>query len=170
MSKIIVVEGCDNAGKTTIAMKIAKRFKALFVKTEAVPPKPHFLNQYQTVLESARYYGNGVVVSDRHMAISEVIYGTIVRSHPQMDVIEAAKVVVNSIDLLIYCRPPDATILHTMPERDQMHGVLENARALIHAYDEYFSNLTHKHFLRFDWTRDSEEALYQEIQSYARLP
>lgn len=164
---IIVVEGADNSGKTTIALNLAKRLKAIYVKSENIPPEERFLGQYGMILTSANVYGNGIVISDRHHAVSDPIYGPIVRGWTKLDVDEALAHI-RRIDAFVYCRPTEDVITRTMNERKQMAGVAQNAHKLIQAYDKFFA----QEFIRtkvwiYDYTKDSEEVLAREIQRYA---
>lgn len=165
---IIVVEGCDNSGKTTIALKLAKRLKGLYLKSENIPPKREYLAQYMGLLAVAELYGNGIVVSDRHHAVSEPIYGSIIRGGHQLEEI-AIQLALTQISAFVYCRPSDELIIGKMPEREQMPGVLRNARKLIEAYDQYFEStyLDFQHKVwTYDYTKNSDEALALEILRY----
>lgn len=169
---IIVVEGVDNSGKTSIAMWLAKRLKGLYLKSEHIPPEAMQLRQYMNILTVAEIYGNGIIVSDRHHAVSDPIYGHILRGGTKLesDLIERA---MKQIHAFVYCRPSDELIIDRMAERDQMAGVLPNVRRIIQAYDFYFEDtfLDQRHKVwTYDYTKDSEEALAQEILKYARLP
>lgn len=166
---IIVVEGCDNSGKTTLALALAKHLKAIFLKTERVPPFADDLFAYHRILEKAVQYGEHRVVSDRHAAISDPIYGPIIRGHTRLREDDVNRCI-EEMDVIVYCRPPDKMIIGNMPERQQMHGVIQNVADLIRAYDEFFANdprLARKRVFTYDWTRDSSVQLFEEIKRLA---
>lgn len=168
---IIIVEGVDNSGKTILANKLAKKLKAILIKTENIPPEATALYQYAGILQAAEAYGNGIVVSDRHAAISDPIYGPICRGWTKLLLGECANEI-DRVDAIVYCRPSDELILSNLSERDQMAGVVTNVKALIDAYDQFFGQLELKNgkVWRYDWSKDDVNILAQEIQRYARLP
>lgn len=130
--KIIVVEGPDNAGKTTLGLQLAKKLRAAFIKVER-PASGLDLMQFQHIIEFAGTY-SGCVVADRHPCISEPIYGSIIRGGhflTQDDILLCYR----CITAIVYCRPPVEMILKTIYDRPQMEGVIEKARDIIKAYD-----------------------------------
>lgn len=129
---IIVIEGPDNTGKTTLGLAIAKQLRAVFVKAER-PSSGVRLQNFHNILEYAKTY-SGTVVADRHVAISEPIYGQIIRGGHQLDPSEMSACL-NRIDVIVYCRPPRDRILETIDERPQMEGVVTKLNEIIHAYD-----------------------------------
>jgi thymidylate kinase len=135
---IVVVEGPDNAGKTTLATYLAKHLRAVYLKVER-PKRGVDLLAFRNLIKVANEY-SGWVVCDRHVAISEPIYGTVIRhGHVlnQLDIDPA----LDDIHCVFYCRPTNKRILDSIGERPQMEGVVENAEAIIHAYDEYMKDL-----------------------------
>jgi adenylate kinase family enzyme len=163
---IIVVEGPDNAGKTTLALLLAKRLKAIYVKTEFIPPERGSLAEYSRILEAAEAYGNGKVISDRYAAVSDPLYGPIVRGWTKLDP-EQVQEELSKVDAFVYCRPPDGHMLKTMNVREQMDGVTKNANELIRAYDLFFQEMTAwGKVWRYDWSKDDPNILAREIQKY----
>lgn len=129
---IIIVEGMDNAGKTTLCQFLAKQLRAVYIKVER-PRRAVDLLAYQHILETANAY-SGMVVTDRHVAISEPIYGPICRGKHDLKQ-EEIDLCANRFQALIYCRPPLALIMKTIAERPQMSGVEEHTEQLVEAYD-----------------------------------
>lgn len=164
---IIVVEGTDNAGKTTLALSMAKKMKAIYVKSENIPPKDEYLDQYSTILIACQEYGNGIVITDRHHAVSEPIYGPIVRGASSIDQ-KFAAAFLGGINAFVYCRPSNSVITRTMNEREQMKGVSHNIEAIIEMYDKFFAqpHIRERTWV-FDWTKDLEQVLIEEIRRYA---
>lgn len=148
---IIVIEGPDNGGKTTLAAFLAKQLRAVYVKVER-PRRAVDLVAYQSILEVARGY-SGIVVSDRHVAISEPIYGTIIRGSHELGQNDI-NMCLGQLDVVVYCRPPMAAIMRTMDERPQMEGVIENTTQIVDAYDEFFAPSSRWPLqLQYDFTR-----------------
>ena len=157
---IIVVEGPDNAGKTTLCQYIAKKMRAVLIKAER-PSKGPDLQAYTNMLEVARLY-SGIVVTDRHVAISEPIYGTIIRGgHPlaEGDIVNARA----RIHAIVYCRPPTPAILSTIADRSQMEGVLDHAERIIMAYDELFLRDWSFPILGYDYTQDPAGSIRDKL-------
>jgi len=163
---IVVVEGPDNAGKTTLAMFLAKQLRAAYVKVER-PKAGVDLMRFQRILDVAEPY-SGFVVADRHVAISEPIYGTIIRGGHQLPSADI-NWCLNQIDVIIYCRPAVDKIASSISDRPQMEGVVENTRAIVRAYDEYMLevHLDQRHLLRrYDYENDKSEHLVQWLRQY----
>lgn len=166
---IIVVEGPDNGGKTTLAQYLAKQLRAVFVKVER-PRRAVDLTAYQNILEVARSY-SGIVVTDRHVAISEPIYGKIVRGGHDLKEADIL-LCLDRLDAVIYCRPPIERIIATISERAQMEGVVENTTAIVQAYDDWYNeNLSRFRFIgHYDYTEDDSRVVLHNLnQQLARL-
>lgn len=172
---IIVVEGPDNVGKTTLGLWLAKELRAVYVKVER-PKRAVDLVAYQHFLETANSY-SGWVVADRHVAISEPIYGPICRGgHDLKD--SDLEMCLARLAAIIYCRPPTARIMSTLAERPQMEGVVQNTSAIIDAYDRWWLKTIDENYMRpfrflsqFDFTSTSAEycrrKLVEELKIFA---
>lgn len=163
---IIIVEGPDNAGKTTLALHIAKAMRACFLKVER-PSRGVDLIALRRILETAESY-SGVVVADRHVCISEPIYGKIIRGGHDLDDREV-ELSYDQIDVLIYCRPPMHAIMSSIQDRPQMEGVIENTQAIIHVYDEVMQeiHLEQRILVRqYDYTKDDRDLLVAHLKQY----
>lgn len=164
--KIIVVEGVDNSGKTTLALELAKRLRAVFVKVER-PAKGNDLPAFSNILEVASLY-SGIVVIDRHVAISEPIYGEIIRGGHALREDEMKSAIARVTDI-VYCRPPTDVIMGTLEVRGQMEGVVKHAAELLKAYDFLFEEdvpgVGHK-LHRYDYTqKDALVNLLKELSA-----
>ena len=156
---MIIVEGMDNSGKSTLIANIANRFGLKVIKRSG-PPAANV-----TVAVSAREAEEAFiletltflvlspqVIYDRFPIISEGIYGPLLRNK---NVFEREGTTwehwLNRLrqcnPLVIYCRPPEEKILCFSPEREQMQGVTDNARLLIHRYDQLMDKLEKQGFL-----------------------
>lgn len=168
---IIVIEGPDNAGKTTLAMALAKKLKGLYLKTEKVPAQDEDLLRYRSILSVAKEYSK-FIISDRIAAISEPIYGTICRGGHSLTS-ENANALLEAVDVIIYCRPPVEAIMETLSTRPQMPGVVENTRSIIAAYDAVLMNWVPRRnapqpCLRFDYSEHQIEPLVQSLYTVQR--
>lgn len=129
---LIIVEGMDNTGKTTLANRLADDLKLVLVSNKKRPESFQDIKEYCTkICELAE---NRHVITDRWAPISEKIYGPICRdSHIYKDENEE-EFETQVHTFIIYCRPTIKTIKE-FGNRSQMEGVIEKADELIKAYD-----------------------------------
>lgn len=131
---MIIVEGPDNAGKTTLCNKLSKDLGLTVVHSER--PKPgsnpvnHSINQIAP-------WGN--IILDRCYAISEYVYGRIVRNRVSQTHGTCLVDLMYRPHLFIYCRPRDSVILENPGE--QMDGVISNHEKIIKEYDQLMEDL-----------------------------
>jgi len=168
---MIVVEGCDNSGKTTLIQRLAEELKLLSITNRRKPQQRADVFHYTTdmVMLSLHYS----TIFDRWQAISEPIYGPICRGIGYLEsgdtdflhrVAQVAK------PLLIYCRPRDSTILN-FGERDQMAGVIENGPRLIAAYDREIKYASRWFpVVRYDFERDTYDSLRDQALAHLKGP
>lgn len=160
---IIVVEGVDNSGKTTLAQYLAKQLRAVYLKVER-PKKGNDLTKFNNLLQVARMY-SGIVVADRHVAISEPIYGPICRGKHDLDLLEV-KMCIQELTHIVYCRPPNNVILDSLNDRPQMSGVDEHIKELIDAYDALFADSFGPNMpaiLRYDFTTQHPDMILEQM-------
>lgn len=156
---IIVIEGPDNAGKTTLSLWLAKQLKAILIKNEDVPIRdPAHLYSLVGLGLAAQAIAPHVIF-DRHPAISEPIYGGILRGKSTIDS-SRQSISYTFIDVIIYCRPPSYVIKKSFLQRDQKSGVLDHLDDIIEAYDLWSSSIPEEIlFIQYNfmggWNRDS---------------
>jgi hypothetical protein len=167
---IIVIEGPDNSGKSVLASQLAKLLHGVYVKSYLIPvPSTFRLTAYQSLLRQAESFA-AFVISDRHPAISEPIYGNILRGGhllAPMDIEEAER----RVGAYVYCRPPTSKIFSTISEREQLQGVPERITEIVKAYDYIFEEIEvdqHTLVCRFDYTVDTPDDLAKELIAYAQ--
>lgn len=130
----IVVEGCDNSGKTTFALRLAEDLKALYLKTHMKPDSLEYMYKWAACVYGLTTLYPAPLVFDRDHFISDQVYGPLIRGvayTPDPRVIQRHL----AGSTIVYCRPPDEYILH-WGDREQMPGVKETALQLIQAYDK----------------------------------
>jgi len=178
---IIIVEGMDGTGKTTLIQQLAhhldvkpKKFVKSsgpyedFKRTLVASTIPEIIE-----LETASVKGWPIKrLYDRFPLISEAVYGPILRGHncfgglyyPLRGRLLALKTVI------IYCRP-DRGVIHTnVQQTPQMSGVREHFSELLDAYDKLFVELTespgNSYITVFDYTRDEVRELIYNIRGF----
>ena len=156
---IIIVEGPDGAGKTTLIQNLRKSTKRHFLtlSRNGPPRKPEDL--LATIPWIASCPKEVDLVCDRHPLISEPIYGPHVRGEESMIALvyppdKAIEILYHTVDKVIYCRPPLSTIIEEVNIEDQMPGVNERIAKIVDLYDEAMDTLRIAGLtvIQYDWT------------------
>lgn len=157
---MIIVEGMDNTGKSTLVKKLSKDLKLLTINNQRRPTSiPEAFRYLDGVIYMAASFP---VIVDRWQPISEPIYGPICRDvtlFPPASLARMMKMTSSTEPLIIYCRPPDPVVLDFKDE--QMDGVIRHASALLDQYDISMNNLSATGFtvISYDWTSDDYSGL-----------
>lgn len=183
---MIIVEGPDNSGKSTLISHLSNRFGLVKFKNVRSGPPVNAADLYAR----ARYMINRCIsthsnnfILDRLNLISESIYGPLCRGRDlwlsiykdKQDLLTA----LNSLHpFYIYCRPPENIIMNmkTHQEKDydtpehlqKVNGELKN---IIQAYDNYFAPFErdYYYFHKYDYTKDgSLELLLTKLKEYLK--
>lgn len=168
---MIIIEGCDNSGKTTLIQRLAEELKLLSITNRRRPQQREDVFNYTANMVMLSLHFS--TIFDRWQAISEPIYGPICRGIGYLepgdtDYLHAVAQVANP--LIIYCRPQDSTILN-FGERDQMEGVIENGRKLIEAYDHEMEHVARWFpVVRYDFERDTYDSIRDQALSHLKGP
>lgn len=161
---MIIVEGMDNSGKTTVVNQLASQFGLPTVHSPGPAPYQK-LRDFIMETALARFEGR-MFIYDRHPIISEHIYGPVLRGHDDLDM-KWTRLIGSLNPLVIYCDPGIDMIMGNT--RDQMPGVMENAEKLLEAY-RHFINVTASgkldRIIRYDYSLGSTRALFQTVRTY----
>lgn len=151
---IIVLEGADGAGKSTLALQLAQLFN-LEIHHEGPPPTDISpLDHYGGLIEVTRQLGRNVVF-DR-LALGECVYGPIYRNNDRLG--PAGLRLVNRLldsvaALRIMCLPPYEVCRTNWAARaevgKEMITKLETHRQVYHRFDELMDGYYH-----YDYTED----------------
>lgn len=159
---MIIIEGMDGSGKTTLAQQLSFRLGNVPIKRFVTSGGP---TNYDLVVERTKatltelhdqvtQNQRPVVIYDRFPLISEAVYGPILRGRnhfgDEWDSLIESLLALDPI--VIYCRPGIKYIMQNIRETadNQMEGVVSMARELIDAYDELMSWLQVKvHWLGY---------------------
>lgn len=165
---MIILEGPDNAGKTTLAKQLSK---ALGIpERHSERPNPAW-TPVECLEHSSRQLRPQRAILDRVYAISEPIYGPVCRGKSALGdkAREAILDLYQRPYLIIYCRPRRATILQNAG-REQMPGVLENHVQLIQRYDDFMLDIcrfSKCKVIQYDWQNITEmPSLIQRCESH----
>ncbi len=169
---MIIVEGLDNSGKSTLVRKLA--FSLSRASVVSVPPTQgidamrHFC--FASVAHTNMYSS---LIFDRHANISEPVYGPVVRDRDEIQLwqedpnyIAAGMYTMFSAlwnkrrPTIVFCDPGLASILE-FGEREQMEGVIDNAEVLYHRY--------HNHMKRFELDGCRVIPYNYNVDSYTQL-
>ena len=163
----IIIEGPDNAGKTMLGQALSERWEIPLV--HSVRPEASW-NEEDILRHSVFQLRPQGAILDRVYAISEYIYGRIIRGKSDLGDrhYEALLDLYDRNLLIIYCRPSDKTILDN-GERDQMDGVLAHHSQIIEEYDYVMREVAmfgKSRVVRYNWEQDVVGTLDPAIKSH----
>ena len=160
---MIVVEGMDNTGKTSLVNHLATRYSLPVIHSAG--PRD-MLGSFRWVRAALNHHRHHIIF-DRFALISEAVYGTILRG---VDMFENPAGLhlwdtFRRLDpIIIYCRPHIGVVTN-FGDRAQMEGVVDRATQLYSRYEEVMADRV-KTFLPFDFTVDSD---YEKIDQAVDL-
>jgi len=151
---LIVIEGPDGAGKSTLMNSLRLKFdrRAMFVTRAS---KPAGFNQLtDELIWLAMVPDTSIVFCDRHPYISEQVYGPILRDKSVFPEMSATTSLMYERMLgIVYCRPPRDTIKRQLMLEDHIPGVPQNIDRLIDAYDVLMAATSSQtNVLTYDYT------------------
>lgn len=159
---MIILEGPDNSGKSTLARELANLTRYLVIHPGGAPIDA--AHEIQCMEEQFKQSGLNVI-HDRVTCISQPVYNTMRNtSGPSIGTCKHIfKLLNHRHNLIIYCRPPNEIVLsmqnhvvksHDSPEHIKL--VEANQEKLVASYDLLFSLVPH---IKYDYTIDSAEDL-----------
>jgi hypothetical protein len=166
---LIVVEGPDGAGKSTL-IESARQKKEYFVRWQSSGPPPDLKTVIQVLFWLSSFPKDVHVVCDRIPCISDRVYGPILRG---IDLFEKMPLDfgLGKLDTLVYCRPPTETLLKNATEGTHLEGVRERQEQIVQGYDALINKLAEKlsaRVIEYDFTKESPVELWKKVFSPAR--
>jgi thymidylate kinase len=163
---LIVIEGPDGAGKTTLIEALRGNSTKYFaiLRASGYPQTAEGRPTHGTeFMNAARIFADAMgpihVVCDRFHAISENVYGPVLRKRTP-ELVSSIVQRLLGVDFLIYCRPPMDRIWANLKKNEQMEGVNEKTDLIVQAYDELMDKLAARRgLIRYDYTVDSIDKL-----------
>lgn len=160
---VIVVEGPDGAGKSTVIDNLRLSSDRYYVSMRRSGP-PKTLDEIVHIVRwIEKLTGPTPLIIDRHPFISESIYGDVLRGHSLLSnyysVEDYQQHFKSFVDRVIYCRPPTSVILQKMHANPQLKGVTEKIEEITARYDQIMRLVRHwgVRVVEYDWTTWSEE-------------
>lgn len=135
---LIIVEGCDGSGKSTLVQKLRRELPYNWVcQSQGYPRTAENASRGAQWLEAAP--PEFFIICDRHPLLAERVYGPIIRNE-NIFLGTAFEDMENVLDflhgaLVIYCRPPITVIEQGVRTQRQMEGVSTHLRSLVSEYD-----------------------------------
>lgn len=167
---MLVVEGMDNSGKSTLAHELARATGRHVVHSPGHRLTPPQLRDWAE--KSLFSPANPYIIYDRHPVISESVYGPVLRGKSIFHETWLGRFVRRSFyehvrPLIIYCRPPVTDI--TDFRKPEMDGVTDNALKLLSAYDGLIDELVDEgvRVLRYNYQVDEVDELLEQIERNA---
>lgn len=163
---IVVVEGSDGAGKTTLIERAREGQREryfLTVRASRYPPDVKTAFQYLSWVKHQRDLD---LVLDRIHFISDRVYGPILRN---ADIFRELPLDfgLQSVGAIVYCRPPLELIAENVRKNQQLKGVPENIEKLVAAYDTLMEMLKGRGLkvIKYDYTADDPGSFWRYVWS-----
>lgn len=169
---LIIVEGMDNSGKTTLVQRLSEDIKLLVMNNKRKPRDEKEMADYLSLVNTIHWHFPTIL--DRLCTISEPIYGVLRKTGPVITPEQADNHLVYlkaMKPLIIYCRPDDKTILD-FGDRPQMDGVIDNAQALLQSYDRVMDKLAIHgyHIVKWDFRNYKYEWILNQVINHMETP
>ena len=136
--EVVVLEGCDGTGKTTLANTLAARYDYAIVHSGRTPDGVDLVARYRSILAIP-----GKIALDRSF-ISELVYGPLQYGRSRLtasDAAELAFLVAARRGVLVHLTGFPETIATRLRARDESAPSVERIRALTEAYRDVFAAL-----------------------------
>lgn len=157
---MIVVEGADNSGKSTLGKSIGLAY-------HSAGPAPSDSAELVRCLKEQRARASQPCVQDRLTCISQQVYSDAPESSLLQNDLE--ELVELPFVVIVYCRPPERTLMDLSTHCVKSYDTEENMERLvrrqleyIQRYDELMNKIPH---VVYDWTDydDSERANFRSF-------
>lgn len=175
---MIVVEGLDNTGKTTLVSKILEEFPELVYRPSI--GNKHDLNQIrdQAATEAFDWSTMKWTVADRSRLISEYVYNPILKgrplAYPFHTFLEMFGTFVQQTNLVILCHRNRLHLEGTFDEREQLGGVRQHLTDLDNQYSRIYNVIQFlsiagdgdTEVLKWSFEQHSETTVFNAVNRY----
>jgi hypothetical protein len=166
---IVVVEGSDGTGKTTLIERAREGQREryfLTVRASRYPPDVKTAFQY---LNWVKHQRDLDLVLDRIHFVSDRVYGPLLRNE---DLFKDFPLDfgLQDVGAIVYCRPPLDLIKENVAKNHQMKGVIENIDNLVARYDHLMAAIKQKgkKIIKYDYTVDEPGSFWRYVWSEAK--
>lgn len=160
MAKLVIVEGPDGAGKSTLIQNLVALGGFVSAHTGGPPRDKQDLEdklaKVATALDAA---GPDTLILDRHPAVSDPIYSKVTGSRSFATPGELGEQVGALNPVFVYCRGSADSMRGNISKSPKAHKppehllkVIQKHGEIVKLYDAFFAQTPH---IRFDWQRDS---------------
>ena len=168
---MIIVDGVDNTGKTTLAQELAEKYD-LPLRKSTGPQKdnPEIVKEF--IYSTLERDLQDEVIYDRHALITEKVYGPVLRGKNVLEEIEDSYYLLymfkQTRPLIIYTVLPAEEIKATFEERDQLEGVYENVDELYRRFNKLAGQLRSAGFqvIKYNYKGDDKDKLMEVVEEY----
>jgi thymidylate kinase len=148
--EVIVLDGCDGTGKSTLATALATYHGYDLIHSARTPDGTDIIRRYRSILAQA-----GQLVLDRSF-ISELVYGPLLHDHARLSFAEAvglAAIVAGRGGTLVHLTGQPEKIADRLLARDGYAPALQRIQAITAAYTRVFTGLaSHASVITIDST------------------
>ena len=160
MAKLVIVEGPDGAGKSTLIQNLVALGGFVAIHTGGPPrDKQDLEDKLGKVTQALDAAGPNILVLDRHPAVSDPIYSKVTGSRSFATPGELNKQVGALNPVFVYCRGSADSMRENISKSPKAHKpsehllkVLLKHGEIVKLYDAFFTMAPH---IRYDWQRDS---------------
>lgn len=162
---MIILEGPDGGGKTTLAAQLAD------IHRIEVRKRDHQDAYLWAMAEMTGWEKDSLMVYDRFPLIGEYIYGPIRRGLLAVEFgafRRSTAMLLNRFlqdSLIIYCRPPLSTISDNVMKTGQPADIMAKVHAIVEAYDAHFTLVPH---VIYDYTDTPPDYLSPIVSAHRR--
>lgn len=162
LAKVVVLEGCDGGGKSTLANWLHNTHDYAIVKTGPPAPAGNLTVTYLDALHAAIREPGRTVFDRCHLG--EAVYGPILRGADRIGVEGLAaieRVIAKHSVRLIICAPPWETLVVGWRGKEDL---VKNEATLRTVYERYLEEAERLGIVPYDWTAaDAAERLKEVI-------
>lgn len=160
MAKLVIVEGPDGAGKSTLIQNLVALGGFVSAHTGGPPrDKQDLEDKLAKVTASLDAAGPNILVLDRHPAVSDPIYSKVTGSRSFVTPGELSKQIWDLNPVFVYCRGTADSMRENISRSPKAHKpsehllkVIQKHGEIVKLYDAFFAQAPH---IRYDWQRDS---------------
>jgi hypothetical protein len=170
---MVIVEGPDGSGKTTLVTQLVERFPALQLASRPDLIGDRSSGAYEETLAAIVEAAAMVMppkVYDR-LFLSELIYGDVLRGGSNLTRVQTlyALSLLGALDCpLIVCLPPLPVVTTNVLESEQLGGVQENIHRLWQLYS--IANHAFPNVIHYDYTvAGGRGRIFSQVSAYLTL-